>query len=63
MKNEYNQPFKDKLLDNDFQQSLGIEKTVITNMFKDHESGFKDNKWPLFSLYSLAIWFDNESKN
>jgi len=48
--------FYQTLLDNKFCQTYGIEKKPIENMLDLHVAGQEDFKWPLFSLYSLAIW-------
>ena len=60
--NQYNEPFKNRLLDNNFHQSIGLDAPLIKTMFDAHESGNRDYKWPLFTLYSLASWLDNERK-
>ena len=60
--NQYNEPFKNRLLDNNFHQSIGLDAPLIKTMFDAHESGRRDYKWPLFTLYSLAFWLDNERK-
>ena len=63
LKNDYNKPFREKLLDKNFQHSFGIDDNIITKMLEKHQTGLIDNKWSLFSLYSLALWFNNESQN
>ena len=60
IKNEYNEPFKDILLEYKFIHTVGIKKTVLENMFETHSRGIKDLKWSLFTLYSLAKWMNNE---
>ena len=60
--NQYNEPFKNRLLDNNFHQSIGLDAPLIKTMFDAHESGNRDYKWPLFTLYSLASWLDYERK-
>ena len=52
----FKDPFYQTLLDNKFCQSYGIEKKTMENMLTLHVAGHKDLKWPLFSLYSLAVW-------
>ena len=49
-------------VDNNFHQSIGLDAHLIKTMFDAHESGLRDYKWPLFTLYSLAFWLDNERK-
>ena len=52
----FKEPFYQTLLDNQFCQSYGIEKKTMENMLDLHVAGEQDLKWPLFSLYSLAVW-------
>ena len=44
------------LLDEKFCQSYDINKLVLENIFNRHVNKQVDVKWPLFTLYSLAIW-------
>jgi len=53
---DYQEPFRDKLLDQSFCENYGFDKTAIEQMLGTHISGQKDYKWPLFSLYSLSVW-------
>jgi len=62
LKNNYYKPFKNTLINTKFCQDVGIEKKVLENMFEIHRVGEKDFKWPIYSLYSLAIWMQNERK-
>ena len=62
LKNNYYKPFKNTLINTQFCQDVGIEKKVLENMFEMHRVGEKDFKWPIYSLYSLAIWMQNERK-
>jgi len=62
IKQEYKNPFKEMILDSSFYNSLGFEKGVLENMFTAHINGNADFKWPLFTLYSLAIWMKNERR-
>ena len=50
--NQYNEPFKNRLLDNNFHQSIGLDAPLIKTMYDAHESGHRDYKLPLFTLYS-----------
>ncbi len=56
IRTSYHKPFKEKLLDQSFYQSFGFNKTAIEDLFSQHISQKWDYKWPLFTLYSLAIW-------
>jgi asparagine synthase (glutamine-hydrolysing) len=62
LKNNYYQPFWDTLINGNICQEIGIEKKVLEKMFKMHKMGKQDFKWPIFSLYSLALWIQNERK-
>ncbi len=51
------QPFEDTLLgENKMLQSLDVNKTGLENMLSSHLLNEKDNKWPLFTIYSLLKW-------
>ena len=56
IRKEFKEPFYETLLDNNFCHSFGIDKRLMEHMLNLHLSGNKDYKWPLFTLYSLAIW-------
>ena len=62
IKQDYQQPFRDKLLDKSFCDSFGFDKSAIESMLSDHITDQKDYKWPLFSLYSLSIWNERGRK-
>ncbi len=51
------QPFQHALLDEkNMAQSLGIDRTNLEQLFNNHVSNLKDNKWPLFTIFSLFKW-------
>ncbi|MBH10220.1 MAG: asparagine synthase (glutamine-hydrolyzing) [Candidatus Marinimicrobia bacterium] len=54
--------FYEILMDTRFCNSFGIKKRIMEKMLDDHILGRKDLKWPLFTLYSLAIW-SNRGRN
>ena len=56
IKQDYQKPFKEKLLDQSFCHNFGFEISIIEQMLKSHIRGENDYKWPLFSLYSLSVW-------
>ena len=56
IKEDYQKPFKDKLLDPTFCDTMGLNRPAIEQMLSKHILDRKDYKWPLFSLYSLSVW-------
>ena len=56
IKEDYQKPFKDKLLDPTFCDTMGLNRSAIERMLSKHILDRKDYKWPLFSLYSLSVW-------
>ena len=52
LKNEFTVVLSDKaLLDN-----YGFSQREVMQCLMDHTQGVKDNKWPLFTIYSLLKW-------
>ena len=56
IRKEFKEPFYETLLEKKFCHSFGIDRRLMEQMLNFHLSGNKDYKWPLFTLYSLAIW-------
>ena len=54
----YRNTFCEKLLDEKFCFSFGIEIKKMEEIINDHINQKNDYKWPLFTLYSLAVWND-----
>ena len=52
----YKKTFYETLLDKNFCDDFGIKIDQMENILQIHVSGQTDYKWPLFSLYSLAVW-------
>ena len=48
--------FYERLLDEKFCHTYDINKLVLENILNSHINKQMDVKWPLFTLYSLAIW-------
>ena len=44
-----------------FVFSFGIEIKKMEEIINDHINQKNDYKWPLFTLYSLAVWNDAKS--
>ena len=53
---DFNQPVRSVILNSNFCNSYGFNKKLIEKMLAFHITGQQDFKWPLFSIYSLAIW-------
>jgi asparagine synthase (glutamine-hydrolysing) len=56
LKKNYQKPFRQVLLDQNYCDTFGFDKNAIKSMLVSHNSNHQDLQWPLFSLYSLAIW-------
>ena len=48
--------FYERLLDEKFCHTYDINKLVLEKILDNHINKKMDAKWPLFTLYSLAIW-------
>ena len=53
---DFNQHVRSVILDPNFCNSYGFNKKSIEKMLAFHITDRQDFKWPLFSIYSLAIW-------
>ncbi len=58
---DYRNTFCEKLLDEKFCLSFGIEIKKMEELINDHINQKNDYKWPLFTLYSLAVWNNAKS--
>ena len=58
IRKNYKSVFYEKLLDGHFCSSYGINKKEMENTLNEHMECKQDYKWPLFTLYSLAVWDD-----
>ena len=56
----YRNTFCEKLLDEKFCHFFGIEINKMEEIINDHINEKNDYKWPLFTLYSLAVWNDDK---
>tara|TARA_Y100000591_G_C21820169_1_gene693194 strand:+ start:494 stop:784 length:291 start_codon:yes stop_codon:yes gene_type:complete len=54
----YRNTFCEKLLDEKFCHFFGIEINKMEEIINEHINEKNDYKWPLFTLYSLAVWND-----
>ena len=58
IRKNYKSVFYEKLLDGNFCSSYGINKKEMENALVEHMEYKRDHKWPLFTMYSLAVWDD-----
>ena len=56
IRKKYRGEFYEKLLDENFCYSFGIENKKMEEVLNSHINGKQDFKWPLFTLYSLSVW-------
>jgi len=54
--------FTEVLMDQNLIDHFGLNKFKLENLLNDHMEKRKDNKWPMFTIYSLFIWRNNLSK-
>ena len=60
IRKNYKSAFYEKLLDKSFCDSYGIRISTMEKILNDHAMERSDYKWPLFTLYSLALWNDGK---
>ena len=60
IRKNYKSAFYEKLLDKNFCDSYGIRISTMEKILNDHAKERSDYKWPLFTLYSLALWNDGK---
>jgi asparagine synthase (glutamine-hydrolysing) len=58
IREDLNQEFKSVLLDSSFSEQFGFNRAGIEQLIQSHQQG-QDQKWPLFTLYSLSHWNNN----
>ncbi|MDN5211442.1 asparagine synthase (glutamine-hydrolyzing) [Fulvivirgaceae bacterium BMA12] len=57
MREGLQQPFQNLLIDNrKTHEDFNIDSARLSALFDQHQSGQKDNKWSLFTIYSLFKW-------
>ena len=60
IRKNYKNTFYEKLLDEKFCHTFGIENKKMEQMLNDHIAKKYDYKWPLFTFYCLAVWNDGK---
>ena len=61
LKEDLYKPISEVLMDDSLNDHFGLNKKALEKMLKDHSSSKSDNKWPLFTIYSLFQWRKNLS--
>jgi asparagine synthase (glutamine-hydrolysing) len=56
LREQLREPVAAALLNNDRLTDLGFDPGQVRRMWSAHQSGERDNKWPIFTLYSLLTW-------
>ena len=62
LKDDLKDHFNDILLENNSIEFFSMNKNSIENLVKNHLASKADNKWPIFTLYSLFSWKNNLKK-
>jgi asparagine synthase (glutamine-hydrolysing) len=62
LKEDLKEPIKACLFDENFINTFQLSETELTRIWDMHQSGEKDQKWVLFTLYSLAKWYQQQSE-
>ena len=57
LKEDLKEPFEKTLFHEDFIHAFSISTKALQQVWNEHQSGKKDHKWSIFTLYSLAIWY------
>lgn len=63
IREELREPFTQTLFDKEAIDYFGMDKDVMTGIFKAHLKGEKDYKHALFTLYTLFRWYRHEREN
>jgi asparagine synthase (glutamine-hydrolysing) len=62
MRQALKKPFEEVLLDANHHQQYGFRTSAIEHIWQEHQTGGRDNKWILFTLFSLFQWETNRTK-
>lgn len=52
-------PFYEAITEEGFLQAMGMNGNMVKQLFREHLTTDRDRKWPLFTLYSLAKFWEN----
>lgn len=56
IREDLQKPFQNMLLNNKMHQDFNIDHARLSSLFDQHLKAERDNKWPLFTIYSLFKW-------
>lgn len=62
IKEDLKEMIYDVIFEDGFITTFEIDKTALKHIWDEHQTGGKDNKWPIFTIYSLAVWYDDLKK-
>lgn len=62
LKTDLKQSFEIALFDENFIDTFEISKSELSKLWREHQTGIKDHKWSIFTLYSLSIWLKELKK-
>lgn len=56
LREELKEEFEKEIFNTEFLQEFGINKKELEKVWHTHQAGEKDNKWFIFTIYSLQQW-------
>ncbi|WP_456439198.1 asparagine synthase (glutamine-hydrolyzing) [Psychroserpens sp.] len=62
LKKDLKEPIMQTLFDKNFIDTFQLSETELNRIWNMHQTGKKDYKWVLFTLYSLAKWHQQQSE-
>jgi asparagine synthase (glutamine-hydrolysing) len=62
IKEDLKEMIYDVIFEDGFISTFEIDKAALESIWNDHQKGIKDNKWPIFTIYSLAAWYEDLKK-
>lgn len=61
LRNDLKKDIEAAIFNRGFLEAFSISKQALTSIWEKHQSGINGNKRLLFSLYSLAIWYQEQN--
>ncbi|GGZ81008.1 asparagine synthase (glutamine-hydrolyzing) [Algibacter mikhailovii] len=62
IREDLKQVIYDAIFEDGFIKTFEIDKIALKHIWDAHQTGGKDNKWSIFTIYSLAAWHDDLKK-
>lgn len=62
LKQDLYKPISETIMDHSLANHFGVNTHELEKLISDHIKDKADNKWPIFTIYSLFIWKKNLSK-